>query len=74
MGLGSEAEGLYYLCSENKGADQCDYCAADILCAFVLAYAKSRFSYDLTNIMSLDQFLYPKFGTYSAELAGLCVA
>ena len=31
-----EVEGLYYLCSKNKGAQ--------LICAFVLAYAKSRFS------------------------------
>ena len=31
-----EVEGLYYLCSKNKGATQ-------LICAFVFAYAKSRF-------------------------------
>ena len=36
--------GLYYLCSENKGADQLHgYCA---ICTFVFACAKSRFSHD----------------------------
>ena len=32
-----EEEGLYYLCSENKGADQLrSYCAADLrLCFFI---------------------------------------
>ena len=34
--------GLYYLCSENKGADQC---------VFVFAYAKIRFSHNKAQIM-----------------------
>ena len=37
-----EEEGLYYLCSENKGTDQ----LARSHCALVFAYAKSRFSND----------------------------
>ena len=37
-----EVEGLYCLCSENKGADQ--------LCVFVFAYAKIRFSHDAARI------------------------
>ena len=44
-----EVEGLHYLCSENKGADQlCGY--------FVFAYAKSRFSHDAAHIKSLPEF------------------
>ena len=40
-----EVEGLYYLCSENKGADQLRFkCAALLICAFVFAYVKIRFS------------------------------
>ena len=31
--------GLYYVCRENKGADQ-------VISAFVFAYSKSRFSHD----------------------------
>ena len=51
-----EVEELYYLCSENKGADQLrDYsCAAviaQLICDFVLAYANSRFSYDAAHSM-----------------------
>ena len=38
-------EGLYYPCSENKGADQ--------LRAFVFAYAKSRFSHDAAHAVLL---------------------
>ena len=42
-------EGLYYLCSENKGADQlCSYRTADLHLFF--AYAKSQFSHDMAHI------------------------
>ena len=38
-----KVEGLYYLCSQNKGPDQLrGYCAADLL----FAYAKCWFSHD----------------------------
>ena len=34
------------MCSENKGADQlCGY-SAQLICVFVVAYAKRRFSHD----------------------------
>ena len=36
-------EGLYYPCSENKGADQ-------LICVFVFAYAKRWFSHDAAQI------------------------
>ena len=38
-----EEDGLYYLCSGNKGADQ-------LICVFVFAYAKGRFSHDAAHI------------------------
>ena len=38
-------EGLYYPCSENKGADQLRG-----NCVFVFAYAKSRFSHDAAQL------------------------
>ena len=38
-----QVEGLYYLCSKNKGADQ-------LICAFVFAFAKSRFSHDTVHM------------------------
>ena len=41
---GSIQKGLYYLCSENKGADQLR--GYRLICAFVFAYAKSRFAHD----------------------------
>ena len=41
-------EGLYYPCSENKGADQ-------LLIYFVFAYAESRFSHDAAH-MYIDTF------------------
>ena len=44
-----EVEGLYYLCSENKGADQLrGYREADL--RLFSAYAKSRFSHDAAHI------------------------
>ena len=45
----SEVEGLYKLCSENKGADQLgSYCAADQ--HLVFAYAKSQISPDAAHL------------------------
>ena len=45
-----EEEGFYYLCSENKGADQLrSYCAADQLLCFRI-YAKRQFSHDMSHI------------------------
>ena len=44
-----EEDGLYYPCSENKGADQLrGY--AKLICAFVFAYAKIRFSHNAAHI------------------------
>ena len=43
-----EEEGLFHLCSKNKGADQLQvYCAADR--AFVFVYAKRRFSHNAAH-------------------------
>ena len=42
-----EEEGLYYLCSENKGADQ-------LICGFVFAYAKSQFSHDVAHMIKSE--------------------
>ena len=41
-----EVEGLYYLCCENKGADQLPV-ILQLICTFVFAHAKSRISGDL---------------------------
>ena len=44
-----EVEGLYYPCSENKGADQLRgsfAVTAKLICVFVFTYAKSRFSHN----------------------------
>ena len=54
-----EVEVWYYLCSENKGADQlCGYREANsfavpvnLICVFVFAYAKIRFSYDAAHFI-----------------------
>ena len=54
-----EEEGLYYPCSENKDADQLrGYREADLrvtaklICVFVFAYAKSRFSHNEAHIIN----------------------
>ena len=53
-----EADGFYYLCSKNEGADQCVTArliyvvTPQLICAFVFAYAKSRFSHDVAHIIS----------------------
>ena len=41
----SEVEGFYYLCSENKGADQLRP-TTQLICTSVFAFAKSRFSHE----------------------------
>ena len=41
--------GLYYPCSENKGADHLRG-SAKLICVFVFAYAKSRFSNDVAHM------------------------
>ena len=41
-----KVEGVYYLCTENKGA-------AQLICAFVFAYAKSRISNDAAHFICL---------------------
>ena len=50
-------EGLYYLCSENKGADQL-WVTAKLICVFVFAYLKSRFSHNVAHIGLLLMKLY----------------
>ena len=54
--------GLSFLCSINEGADQLrSYfsCAvtAQLICAFVFAYAKSNFYYDMAHIDFLKQMI-----------------
>ena len=46
-----EVEGLFYLCSENKDAQISCTVTAQLICAFVFAFAKSRFSYDTAHII-----------------------
>ena len=45
-----KVEGLHYLCSENKGADQL------LICVFVFEYAKCWFSHDAAQMLSLTHF------------------
>ena len=44
-------EGLYYLCRENKGADQL-VVTAKLICVFVFSYAKRWFSHDAAHLVS----------------------
>ena len=44
-----EVEGLYYLYSENKGDDQI-HGYRKLICVFVFADAKSRFSHDAAHL------------------------
>ena len=46
-----KVEGLYYQCSENKGTDQLRSYCKELICVFVFAYSKSRFSHDATQII-----------------------
>ena len=48
-------EGMYYLCSKNRGTDQLR-CTAWLICTFILAYAKSRFSHG-SNIWTVNLFV-----------------
>ena len=44
---------MYYLCSENKGADHLrGY--RELICVFVFAYAKIRFSHDEAHFIACD--------------------
>ena len=57
-----EKEGLYYLCSENKGADQLrGYCEADLRLCFricknlVFSWRGSYYTIKFANIKGVDQ-------------------
>ena len=48
-----KVKGWYYLCSENKGADElCGYCV------FVFAYAKRWFSHDVAHLQKSAVHVY----------------
>ena len=53
----SKVEGLYYLCSGNKGQISCAL-TAQLVCTFVFTYAKNRFSHGAaqTNLPLLSSF------------------
>ena len=65
-------EGLYYPCSENKGADQL---RGKLICVFVFAYAKSRFSRDeaqlsfkyISHILTQDDLKNGRVGIVARE-------
>ena len=43
---------MYSICSENKDSDQC-VVTTQVICAFVFAYAKSRFSHCASHMVFL---------------------
>ena len=45
---------MFYLCSEIKGADQLRSNCAAVICTFVFAYAKGRFSCDLPHNLAAE--------------------
>ena len=52
-----EVEGLYYLGSENKDADQlCSHCAADL--RFCFRICKKRFSHDAAHLFILHTVIF----------------
>ena len=55
-----ELEGLYYLCSKNKGTDKLR-CAvtAQLICAFVSTCAKSMFSHDKAHYFTTTAHCFP---------------
>ena len=60
-------EGLFYPCSENKGTDQLrGY--AKLICIFVFAYAKSRFSLNVALGSAVAWWLIPR--TPDPEVGG----
>ena len=58
-----DVEGLYYLCSENKGADlrMCGYRTADLRLCF-LRVPKSRFSHDTLKYTISLSLYQPQHG------------
>ena len=52
-----EVEGLYYPCSENKGVISFAV-TVKLICVFVFAYAKSRFSHDEAQLISAFNGLF----------------
>ena len=57
-------EGLYYLCGENKGADQlCSYCTADLR----LCFRTCRLSSELLNCQLLSLGDFPSVFDFTQE-------
>ena len=64
---------MFYLCSENKGTDQlcgnsCVPVTAQLICVFVLVYAKSRFSHDASHITRDLLMAFGLFGIIVKEI------
>ena len=67
-----EIEGLYFLCSENKGT-----VTAKLICVFVFAYAKIRFSHVVAHFsdiiyLYLSDFCSGEFPLRLGAWDGLC--
>ena len=59
-----EVEGLYYLWSENKGA-------AQLICTFVFAYAKNRFSHEVASVELMSLNIYTNSLLLKVNASGL---
>ena len=60
-----KVEGLYYLCRKNKALISCTV-TSQLICVFVFAYAKIRFSHDAAQI-ELHCDKTREFGFVSSE-------
>ena len=62
-------EGSYYLCRENKGADQLSGFTAKLICVFVFAYAKCLFSHDAAHLFGYYYMFVPLSLSLSLSLS-----
>ena len=69
--LNLDSRGSYYLCSENKGADQLRgnfAVTAKLIGIFVFAYAKCWFSHDMANSNLYNEQLWKSIEDYQYHL------
>ena len=60
-----KVEGLYYLCSKTKAQISC---IVQLICAFVFAYAKSRFSHGAAQVQQGVFISSPKCAALDTKL------
>ena len=65
-----KVEGLYYPSNENKGAEA----TAKLICGFVLARAKSRFSHDAAQMFSLCKVAVTQYEPHHSKTNNVAVA